>query len=143
MAVRPGSDRRADGGDGPGRAERVSRYDRRRHRAVDPRRWTVGHPAQPALRWERSGQLAAWRRGVTLPTLKQVAIAGAFIGSAIGGYLMANGVRTETAPHSTVVQKLQEIDTKIDEVRVQVTDIKSDVRLLKCQAGFPGDCPRP
>ena len=78
---------------------------------------------------------------MTLPTLKQVAIAGAFIGSAIGGYLMANGVRTETAP--TIVQKLQEIDTKIDEVRAQVMDIKSDVRLLKCRAGFPGDCPRP
>ncbi len=78
---------------------------------------------------------------MTLPTLKQVAIAGAFIGSAIGGYLMANGVRTETAP--TIVQKLQEIDTKVDEVRAQVMDIKSDVRLLKCRAGFPGDCPRP
>ena len=78
---------------------------------------------------------------MTLPTLKQVAIAGAFIGSAVGGYLMASGVRSETAP--TVVQKLQEIDAKIDEVRAQVVEIKSDVRLLKCRAGFPGDCPRP
>src|SRR5713226_3600248 len=119
MAVRPGSDRRADGGDGPGRAERVSRYDRRRHRTVDPRRWTVGRPAQPALRWERSGQLAAGRGAVTLPTLKQVAIAGAFIGSAVGGYLMASGVRSDPAPQSTVVQKLQEIDTKVDEVRAE------------------------
>lgn len=24
-----------------------------------------------------------------------------------------------------------------------VAEIKSDVRLLKCRAGFPGDCPRP
>ena len=78
---------------------------------------------------------------MTLPTLKQVAIAGAFIGSAVGGYFTAGAMRTETSP--TVVQKLQEIDAKIDVVRAQVVEIKSDVRLLKCRAGFPGDCPRP
>ncbi len=80
---------------------------------------------------------------MTLPTLKQVAIAGAFIGSAVGGYIAAGMERSAVAPQPSVVQKLHEIDTKIDDVRAQVTEIKSDVRLLKCQAGFPGDCPVP
>jgi len=78
---------------------------------------------------------------VTLPTLKQVVIGGVFIGSAVGGYFTAGAMHTETVP--TVVQKLQEIDAKIDVVRLQVLEIKSDVRLLKCRAGFPGDCPGP
>lgn len=79
-----------------------------------------------------------------LPTLKQIAMAGVFVGAGLGGYITARMGSPAAAAETPLSEKrLAAIEQKLGEIGGQVVDIKSDVRLLKCKAGFPGDCPKP
>jgi hypothetical protein len=55
------------------------------------------------------------------------ALAAAAIGA---GGVVAKGMRQNSS-----------IQEKLDQVVADVAQIRSDVRMLKCTAGFPGDCP--